>query len=125
MRLSALPSTSHLVQRKFYTRHHEHFCPDTRRPANRFPKAGGFLLFVIYVYLGMAALGLALEATKEKSREEREAAIKVWEEERMSEGRRVMGIAAHNVEVAFSAAGPQGMMEAMGDSMNPETRRKA
>ena len=72
-------------------------------------------------------LGLVLDeaVTKGKSREEREAAIKVWEEERMSEGRRVAAIAARNVEVAFSNVGAQGIMEAMGDSMNPASRRKA
>ena len=63
--------------------------------------------------------------TKGKSREEREAAIKVWEEERMSEGRRVATIAAHNVDVAFSTASTQEIMQAMAEGMSPEARRKA
>ncbi|KAM5541336.1 hypothetical protein V8D89_004890 [Ganoderma adspersum] len=72
-------------------------------------------------------LGLVLDEAvrKGKSKEEREAAIKVWEEERMSEGRRVMAIAAHNVDVAFSNASTQEIMQAMGESMTPESRRKA
>ena len=72
-------------------------------------------------------LGLVLDeaVTKGKSREEREAAIKVWEEERMSEGRRVATIAAHNVDVAFSTASTQEIMQAMAEGMSPEARRKA
>ena len=56
---------------------------------------------------------------------EREAAIKAWEDERMSEGRRVMAIAARNVGVAFSDVGPQVIMQTMGESMQPVLRRKA
>ena len=72
-------------------------------------------------------LGLVLDESTAagQSAEEREAKIAEWEEARMSEGRRVGAIAAHNLEVAFSSTGLQGMMEAMGESMNAAARRKA
>ncbi|KAI1786983.1 FAD/NAD(P)-binding domain-containing protein [Ganoderma leucocontextum] len=72
-------------------------------------------------------LGLALEETISggKGAEEREASIAAWEEVRMSEGRRVAAIAAHNVDVAFSRASPQSILEGLKEGMDPESRRKA
>ena len=72
-------------------------------------------------------LGLVLEGSIAAgySAEEREAKIAEWEEARMSEGRRVAAIAAHNVEVAFSDTGARGIMETIGESMNGAARRKA
>ncbi|KAM5541347.1 hypothetical protein V8D89_004901, partial [Ganoderma adspersum] len=71
-------------------------------------------------------LGIVLKDSIEagQSTEEREASIEAWEEARMSEGRRVGAIAAHNVEVSFSAKGPLAMIDEMKD-MSPELRRKA
>ena len=60
-----------------------------------------------------------------KSVEEREAAIAVWEEARMSEGRRVGMIAKMNVEGTFSVGGPSSTLDEMKEIMSPELRRKA
>ncbi|KAM5536890.1 hypothetical protein V8D89_009437 [Ganoderma adspersum] len=57
-----------------------------------------------------------------KGVEEREAAIAVWEEGRMSEGRRVGMIAKKNVEGTFSVEGPSSTLDEMKEIMSPELR---